>query len=367
MREQCIIKKPNKTHKDWLQQEFKDEVTVETTANTAERSNFEKKLKKLINSNTSGSISIDAGYLSGPTINISQNELCLDRAINLSIINIDKDVIIEGLAIRRLTLRGADGKRPFITIKNSLIKRLTVNVFSSNSRLRIKIDNSGVFTLRVEKNSIFNLTISGGYIWNIQCPAPYEDNPISGAVTIGKDVLFGTEKIDGAFAEAQGYRNMRHHMLQLNNSLAANRFHAAELVVLRKTEDGWFTKFVSKSYELSSDYGNSIGRPIALLFGLAAIFTAATFQFDDPVLVGTTEGWKTILDTPTLFGRLAKASVNTLQSTLNPLGILGYKSIVIPNNGWFVFFSMIYNLISIVLITLTILAIRRRFRIQSSN
>jgi hypothetical protein len=157
-------------------------------------------------------------------------------------------------------------------------------------------------------------------------------------------------------------------MLQLNNSLAANKFHAAELAVLRKTEDGWFTRIISKLYELSSDYGNSIGRPIALLLGLALIFTLITFLFEDPIFVDeVTKGWKGVLAQSDYWGRLARASTNTLQNTLNPLGVMGYKSIVIPKSGWFVFINMIYNFLSVLLITLTILAIRRRFRIQSNN
>jgi hypothetical protein len=361
-----LIKKPTKDHIAWQNREFYYEMSIETTASSSDLPAFRKKLKKLIDSNKSGSIKMNAERVTEPSIEMIQNELCLERAINLSIEHIDKNITIDGLAIKRLTLRCADKKRPLVTIKNSIIKKLTVNTISSGE-LRIKIENSGIFTLKMEKESIFNLTMAASYIWNIQCP--HENNPISGTVNIGEDVSFGTKQINGAFAEKQGYQNMRHHMMKLNNPLAAYKFHEIELRTERNADKFLTNKIVSYLYDLFSVYGNSILRPVLWFILFFLIFTFLTIHYGNPIWVNevSPQGWMKIFCEDSYTSDVSKAFTYTAQNTLNPLGILGYKNMFVLQNGFIATINILYNLISITLITLIVLAIRKKFRIQSSN
>src|SRR5205085_1636972 len=62
----------------------------------------------------------------------------------------------------------------------------------------------------------------------------------------------------------QWLRNMRSKLMEKGNVEAAAIFRSAELSLARHIEP-WPNKIVSLIYELGSDFGHSIGRPLAWL------------------------------------------------------------------------------------------------------
>ena len=107
-----------------------------------------------------------------------------------------------------------------------------------------------------------------------------------------------------------------------------------------------------------------------ILFILSAVilfsFDGAALAFDPDADVYKT-GWRQALvpDPCNCFSNCAvRALYLTFNTMINPLGLLGHRSLLIPANGLLLTFELIQGLLSVILIALTILAIRRRFKVQ---
>ena len=142
---------------------------------------------------------------------------------------------------------------------------------------------------------------------------------------------------------------------------------AAELAVERQPDSPW-NNFLSISYEALSNSGSSSALPLAWLayFFALTILILVTFDWAVPGK-GEDEyvGWQKTLSAPGQKGKYANAVVLSAYATTTPLGMFRTRALVAPANWYANVWTVIHGVLSAVLITLFILAIRRRFKLQS--
>jgi hypothetical protein len=163
----------------------------------------------------------------------------------------------------------------------------------------------------------------------------------------------------------QPYRNLRSHLRKLENSQAANFLNSAELAMERHT-DRRTNRLLSRLYELFSDYGGSTLRPVLWLLALWCISFVMVFAADGAQCVTGVDytGWREVLKEPGYSGRAWKALVLSGQQIGSPLTLLGAKTLLVPTTWWLAGWSVVHSLLSVILIALFLLAVRRRFKMQ---
>jgi hypothetical protein len=166
---------------------------------------------------------------------------------------------------------------------------------------------------------------------------------------------------------SQPYRNMRAHLSRLNNVPAAGIIHSAELGFDRRTER-FPGNVLSLLYERGSDYGSSIGMPLAWFVAFLLISTAflgisdsvvVTRHHDD--MVGT---WQEVLFSQDWIGRIARAAMYSVQSVFNPLGVFGSRNLLAASTGVTALIAGLLCLGATLALALFVLALRRHFRLN---
>lgn len=234
-----------------------------------------------------------------------------------------------------------------------------------NTDARVCLKNCKIGTLEITK--VHQIHMEGGCVLNIQVAAPGNSNPLTGSVNFS-NTFFPRNKFEYLLASAQPYRNMRHHLRAIENGHMANLFHSAELAVER-ADDSLLNKCISYAYEWLSDFGSSALRPLLWWLALYTCTVAVIFYSDGAVKGfennDNFQGWREALigNTP-YYSDLLRANYLSLRSMINPLGLFGMKELIIPAHGWLVTTLSFIGLMSVSLITLFILAIRRRFKMQ---
>jgi hypothetical protein len=175
-----------------------------------------------------------------------------------------------------------------LRLKNLNIRNL--GIFALHGVLQLQLINCWIDELvlgRQKLDSVVNLTLkntwigqlnfldanfglarleSGGLL-SLRCPIADQPSPFRGPVTIGRK--FYLPRKDGEYkGNALGHldwTSLRMHLAAVGNLAAAGRAHSVELKFERATAP-LPTRVVSWFYWVLSDYGNSIGRPIFLLF-----------------------------------------------------------------------------------------------------
>jgi hypothetical protein len=208
------------------------------------------------------------------------------------------------------------------------------------------------------------LKTTGGCIVEIVVGAP-GNNPFRGMVHFDRAVYF-PRTIVGGSDRVQSYRNMRAHMLELENTPMVNRFHTLEQASERRLDRWGFQRFVSWLYEMLSDYGSSVLRPLLWFVLLLVLTTAIVYLTSgaETVDAQTFKGWQEALIGTGQHARIHRAIILTLQSTLNPLGIFGAKVLLVARTSWLAAWLSFHGLATAILVALFILAIRRRFKMQ---
>lgn len=262
------------------------------------------------------------------------------------------------LAIHMLVLQTASAG--LIRINRCSIVRLQTH---SGQDAGLEIVDSNIGTLAVQFTSVKHLEMMGGSILNIDCPPPGTPNPFTGTVSL-KNVFLPRDRNKYLLRGAQPYRNMRHHLRNLENSQIANLFHAAELAVER-ADDTRANRLISLLYGCFSDYGSSALRPVIWLLGTYAAVAALIFWRDAAAVVSTMlSGYQEAFVSSDTYGRLARSAYLALQGIVNPLQIFGTRGVVIPRDWWTVGLLSVQGIFSITWIALAIFAIRRRFKMQ---
>lgn len=269
---------------------------------------------------------------------------------------------LSNLRINRLVIRANPGQHAHINFSNCDIKHVA---FYHDCHATLKDTNIGT----MELDNINNLQTNGGSIFNFECPVPGNQNPLSGSI-IFKNTYFPRNTKNKLLTGAQPYRNMRHHLMSIENGQMANLFHTLELAVERE-DDSNFNKIVSYTYEYLSDFGSSALRPIlwwvliGLIGSMVLLYTTPPVPaFDSSSTYYT--GWRSsLIASNDPLNEAHRSIYMSYQSMLNPLGILGLKTLLVPAKGWQTFYLLFQGLLSAILIALTIFAIRRRFKINS--
>lgn len=271
-----------------------------------------------------------------------------------------KNLSIENVAIGSLSL---EIKTLQVTIRNSAISRLRL-LYGG-----VVLENCNIGTLALVGHpqgliGTHELTVSGGCILDIECPAPWTPSPFQGPASFS-NVFLPRNPVDYLIKGPQPYRNVRSHLRKLENSQGANLFHSAELAMERKT-DSRANKVLGFLYETFSDYGSSTLRPLAWLVGLWYLSFLVIFLTDGATQVTGVDysGWRAVLQEADCWGRFWRAMVLSLQQISSPLTILGAKTLLVAKYTWLASWSVIHSLLSVVLIALFVLAVRRRFKMQ---
>jgi len=174
--------------------------------------------------------------------------------------------------------------------------------------------------------------------------------------------------------DAQQYRNLRVAARDKCDELTEKLIHAAELT-LERPHDPLLFRGLSWLYQASSYYGNKPLRSLALVFLTFLIAGVFLFRFDlipIPVecLSSTTlvhsvfSGWERNICDNSVSGAVTRSAVSSLQTISNPFGVLGARGTLIPNE-WYVSIALgVVSVIQITLLAISLIGIRRRFRIS---
>lgn len=253
--------------------------------------------------------------------------------------------------------------RSKIIIRNSRIRTLTIDTHVED----LVLHNTYIGKLEhVKEGSLKRFNMCGGGISQLDIPPSRSPNPFTGSVWFSK-TWFPTDK--HLPDKAQPYRNMRHHLRDLGNIRMADLFHALELKTER-SEETLTNKFFNWLYEILSDYGASILRPILWLFFLGFLIALVLIECDGAVptnaLTRDASGWQAALLDDDIFTPRFRALYLSFYSIIHPLGLFGGQPVLIAKTPWLSSLLIVEGIFSATLIALTIFALRRRFKLQQS-
>jgi hypothetical protein len=275
---------------------------------------------------------------------------------SLLVSNNDQGISLSTLRIRTLRLQGNNSLHSPTDISGCWIDKIEIYHVG-----KIVIENCWIGTLDCHGGEITDLSIRGGGILSIISRAAHENNPFKGSIHFKKVYL--PRQPGGRLVDAQPYRNMRAHMIKLENTPMVSLFHTLEQAVERIQTENYFDKSVSWLYEQLSDYGSSIRRPAAWFFGLFLTTLVVVTCLGGAVAVSTgSHGWYGGLDHTSHWHAVERVVLLTLQGTLNPLGLFGSNSVIIPANGKVAAWMIAHSICSTIFAALFVLALRRRFK-----
>lgn len=290
--------------------------------------------------------------------NTETSETCSVNTLHITPYAPNCELIFKRLTINTCSIQwsGHTKLTDPVVFENCEFVKLTLN-----NDARVYLNNCKIGTLEI--TNAHQIHMEGGCVLNIQVAAPGNSNPLTGSVNFA-NTFFPRNKFEYLLASAQPYRNMRHHLRAIENGHMANLFHSAELAVER-ADDPLFNKLLSYLYEKLSDFGSSALRPLMFWFGLLIATTIVIYIFDGAIPTFDDKtvyiGWRHGLIEGCEF---TKASYLSFRSMINPLGLFGIRELIIPANGKLMMFLSLVGLVSVMLITLFILAVRRRFKMQ---
>jgi hypothetical protein len=306
---------------------------------------------------------VDSEVDAGREYEINGPGATLDRYIHSLAIQVPIRLALCGLSIRQLYVVAGPG----VTLQatNCNIAHLWLNAQNASAQLRL--DQSNLGTLQLVPGSLSHFEMRGGSLLNVTCPPPNGGNPFTGTVSFTNDVFFPRRRNIYILPGPQPYRNMRYHLRSLENAQMANLIHSAELAVERE-DDSRMNRILSHLYEWMSDFGSSALRPLVwqgvlfvLSFSLILCSDGAVHTSQDPK--SELLGWQQALIDPR-WGACVRAAYLALQPLVNPIGIFGPRSLLVPRFLWLTVWLSVAGILGIVLLALFIFAIRRRFKIQ---
>lgn len=229
------------------------------------------------------------------------------------------------------------------------------------------LTNCLVGRVELGETTIKNFTVNGGSIRSMQCPPPKSGNPFTGSVTFDKNVEFPRSRSRSALFEGpQQYRSLRAHLEELENAPAVARMRALELAAERESDEG-LTLFVNWVYGTFADYGLDPGRPLKVAGALYIIAAIIIFIGDGGapgMLTELYKGWQTVLIEPGVWSEVRRSLLLPLQSLANPFGLFGARKLIVPATGWGQVLLAIQGLACDVLLAMSIIAIRKRFKLH---
>jgi hypothetical protein len=283
---------------------------------------------------------------------------------NLETGNVLHALRVSGLTVHNVKLPILESSKP-IQLTNCVIGRLHLADMSGRAyRISLEMYGCWVGTLVLPQSCLKNLSITGGGVANIDCPPAYGDSPFTGAVTF-KKVFFPTSPLQSRLFEGpEAYRGLHAHLMKHDNVLMANLIRALLLRSERETER-WFAWFTNWFYGTFAKYGTSPGRPLVWLLVLYILTALYIYRYDQGAITQPiqfyTGAYSALLDWQD--GRFHRSLLLPLQSLANPFGVFfDPRKIIIPSTPLGAILLTIQGLISDVLLLMTALSIRRRFK-----
>lgn len=332
--------------------------------NNQQATAFFESIAKVLNSPDDSNCTVDI------TINYGLNSPCFIAARSLSSKHairhfyiqerVSEPLKLDSLYISDLLFAGGSVKK--VIIENSRIA--TLRIAGPDSELDIR--NTYIGKLVIHPGCLKRCNMHGGGISQLDIQPPGSDNPFTGSIWFA-NTWFPTEK--NMPQGAQPYRNMRHHLRSLSNMQMADLFHALELRTERRQET-WTNKAISYIYDLFSDFGASILRPILwlLLLGVSVSYILITQDGAVPIraLESSAVGWQTALLGNDIAAPINRGFYLSFYSIIHPLGLFGGQPVLVASTQWLSSLLIIEGIFSATLIALTIFALRRRFKLQQS-
>lgn len=264
------------------------------------------------------------------------------------------------------------GENCIIEINNCHISEFICN---GNYRIKLISKNSWIGKIKLGAGSFRDALFMRGGILGLECPPPQEGNPFLGSVEFSKTYLPRRRRnsfMDGA----QPYRNLRAHLVKLENSQAAGLMHVHELDMERETDPSWFNRLLSAGYSIASRYGTSTGWPLAWFGGLWFIGLLVIATVDGAVLENrvppndavsgeNATSWRSDLEGDGFWSRLGRSALLAFKSIIGPLILIDSRGAVTPSEPYLVFLLFFLGLFQTAFLFLFFLALRRRFRMQA--
>ena len=299
---------------------------------------------------------VDSAVAASREYKIAGPGASLDRYISSLTVAVQTRLTLSDLSIKTLSF----GPGVNLRINNCNIRFLQIY-----GKSEIRLSRSNVGTLSMGSDAASHYEMEGGSLLNVECPPPGPNNPFTGTVSFTKDVFFPRKRNTYILSGPQPYRSMRHHLRSLENAQMANLIHSAELAVERE-DDSWTNRFFSYLYEGMSDFGSSALRPILWLLLFYALSVCAIFYSDGAEVPPLSDlvGWQRALIDPA-WGEYWRAFYLALQPVVNPIGIFGPKSLLVPRYPLLAVWLSVHGFFGLILLALVIFAIRRRFKIQA--
>lgn len=254
---------------------------------------------------------------------------------------------------------GGPAPRHNLVFERCHIQELSIN---DGQQILLELKDTWISTLNIKKGGIRHLEINGGGILSIVVQSGDSNNPFTGPVVI-RDVYLPREP--GTGMTAQRLRDVRSHLLKMNNVLAAGKFHSAELALDRPIES-IPNKCFSWLYEIMADFGNSPSRPLKSLLFFFVLMTGLGFFGDvirEPEALEAI-GWREALIGNENEQKLLRSVAYSISSILNPLGILNSKPLLVSKSPYWTAALAFISLGGTLSIIFLLIAIRRRFKLE---
>lgn len=243
----------------------------------------------------------------------------------------------------------------------------TLQIGSGKNCGRVTIENCKIGTLSFTGICSSAINVKGGEVLNFKVPNPQQENPFGDSVSF--DGVKIPRSVNGVpLTGAQPYRNMRAHLNELHNTNVAAMFHTAEQAVDLESDVSLWNRLFGYFYWGASDFGSSPGRPLIWLLLLSLLSMTLLGSMDGAVVLGDCEepmGWYSTLCGEDSWASLARGFVMGFQpiSFLGALLRTGSGYSLIAANVWVQAWLVFQGILSGVLLTLFILALRRRFKL----
>jgi hypothetical protein len=272
------------------------------------------------------------------------------------------DVVVEGDRQTKLSIRGSTFRSLSLSnvgtihLEDCRIGKLG----ASNCNPVYEIRNCRIGELDVHKNfPVQRMEWDGGYLGQFHLHEHRE------GAFVGDVWLHDLElSKDPKHHDVQWLRDARIALNARSNFVAAGVFHASELALSREREP-CINRVASLVYQAFSNYGNSIGLPIAWFFGvLAAIFALALATGTAAATDPAAGGWHTTLNGKGLLAQMLRAAIYALQSVFNPLNLIVPKPLVTVSHWGAALATFLLGIVGIAAFALFVLSLRRRFKLE---
>ncbi|OQW37787.1 MAG: hypothetical protein A4E19_12240 [Nitrospira sp. SG-bin1] len=290
------------------------------------------------------------------------------HALRLEVHGVFRSLECANLRVQSCALR-PETHEPRIRLVNCLIGNLHLRgedrAYKNKSNL--ELHDCWIGTLILPSKSVGRLSVTGGGIAQIKCPSSDSENPFTGAVSFKEVFLPSSPGQTRLFQGPHAYRSLYAHLKKLDNALMANQMRSLQLRAERVDEHDRFSRFTNWIYGTFANYGMSPGRPIWWLCCAYFLAVIGCYYFDPGMLVQSGDfyvgAYSTLLDENG--GRCTRSILLPLHSITNPFGVFfDTRKLIVPITGWGSLLLTLQGLFSDILLVMTVLSIRRRFKAE---